>query len=144
MRGIFLLVLLFTAATAAPAASESASQIVRNIVSLFVEPDNEEAPYTVEQTFDEIEKRVYPARKWACTGEQVEQDSDDNGRMFWKLFNYIQVKDNGRKFWKFFNYIQGANTDERKMAMTVPVATSVAINGEEVRVEMFFRSINTY
>ncbi|XP_023346997.1 uncharacterized protein LOC111715841 isoform X5 [Eurytemora carolleeae] len=114
MRGIFLLVLLFTAATAAPAASESASQIVRNIVSLFVEPDNEEAPYTVEQTFDEIEKRVYPARKWACTGEQVEQDSDDNGRMFWKLFNYIQ----------------GANTDERKMAMTVPVATSVAINGE--------------
>ena len=36
----------------------------------------------------------------------MEQDSNDNGRMFWKLFNYIQVKDNGRMFWKLFNYIQ--------------------------------------
>jgi len=70
----------------------------------------EAAPYEVIRTLaDGVEERSYPAKKWACKSSQGDQSRSS--------------------FMSLFNYIEGANTQEMKVKMTVPVTTEADQDG---------------
>merc|ERR1712212_1457086 len=70
----------------------------------------EGAPYEVVRTMaDGVEERPYPAKKWACKSSQ----GDESRSSFMTLFNYIE----------------GANQQEEKIKMTVPVTTEADRDG---------------
>jgi len=123
MRFFVLLSALVCYTAASPAVFESAYQAVRSAVSLVSDDRYEEAPYTATEMGDQIQKRVYPGKKWACTKRTVSaDDTEENSGMFWKLFRYIQ----------------GANDQEMKIKMTVPVSTETVRNGNNMELEMCF------
>jgi len=70
----------------------------------------EQAEYTVVNTFDGYEERVYPTKNWACSSRTYDlKDADSASKeMFMNLFGYISGK---------------SNTQGTKIPMTVPVVT---------------------
>jgi len=71
------------------------------------------APYTVLETAPDYQVRRYPSTKWA-TVTMTRSPQTPN-----------------KSFMKLFGYISGANEDEAKISMTVPVSTKVTTLAEE-------------
>merc|ERR550534_431114 len=71
------------------------------------------APYTVLETATDYQVRRYPSMKWA-TVTMTRSPQTPN-----------------KSFMKLFGYISGANEDEAKISMTVPVSTKVTTLAEE-------------
>merc|ERR1712222_217399 len=71
------------------------------------------APYTVLETAADYQVRRYPSAKWATVTMTRSQQTPN------------------KSFMKLFGYISGANEDEAKISMTVPVATKVTAEEEE-------------
>jgi len=71
------------------------------------------APYTVLETAADYQVRRYPSTKWA-TVTMTRSPQTPN-----------------KSFMKLFGYIQGANEDEAKISMTVPVSTKVTTLTDE-------------
>jgi len=71
------------------------------------------APYTVLETAADYQVRRYPSMKWA-TVTMTRSPQTPN-----------------KSFMKLFGYISGANEDEAKISMTVPVSTKVTTLAEE-------------
>merc|ERR1719384_310609 len=89
-----------------------------NNVQAAEEPEKERsgyecAPYTVLETAPDYQVRRYPSTKWA-TVTMTRSPQTPN-----------------KSFMKLFGYISGANEDEAKISMTVPVATKVTAEEEE-------------
>jgi len=72
--------------------------------------EDENAPYTVIQKYDDFEERFYPGKIWVCT------------------------RNSGRRggFWKLFGYISGDNNRNQKIDMTVPAMFTYDEKGEEM------------
>jgi len=86
------------------------------------------APYTVLETAQEYQVRVYPSRKWATVVyEREEGDVHSTNPM---TRNWKEQKPN-KSFMKLFGYITGANEEGAKISMTVPVSTMVTTVEEE-------------
>jgi len=71
------------------------------------------APYTVLETAADYQVRRYPSMKWA-TVTMTRSPQTPN-----------------KSFMKLFGYISGANEDEAKISMTVPVSTKVTTLAEK-------------
>merc|ERR1712037_947541 len=71
------------------------------------------APYTVLETAEDYQVRRYPSMKWA-TVTMTRSPQTPN-----------------KSFMKLFGYISGANEDEAKISMTVPVSTKVTTLAEK-------------
>jgi len=71
------------------------------------------APYTVLETAADYQVRRYPSTKWATV----------------TMTRSLQTPN--KSFMKLFGYISGANEDEAKISMTVPVSTKVTTFAEE-------------
>jgi len=72
--------------------------------------EDENAPYTVIQKYDDFEERFYPGQIWVCT-----RNSGQRGG-----------------FWKLFGYISGDNNRNQKIDMTVPAMFTYNEKGEEM------------
>ncbi|XP_027221728.2 heme-binding protein 2 [Penaeus vannamei] len=73
----------------------------------------ESAPYTVVNSADTYEERVYPAQKWITTS----------------ILSISHDEATSITFYRLFDYIDGQNEDGMKIDMTAPVTTLV-IPGE--------------
>jgi len=106
----------------------------------------EQAPYTVVTTIDEtIEVRTYPTANWACTRGTMDYRNQTGGADDGVLgiFNYFtrdrSQDENGRLFWRLFRYIQGENEGNHKIEMTVPVITKMSIaDGQLTKLMCFY------
>lgn len=95
----------------------------------------EQAPYTVLQTINEsVEVRRYPSLYWACTEGTIDYQADAANDGVLGIFNYFtrdrSNDENGRLFWRLFRYIQGENENSQKIDMTVPVTTRMKMTKE--------------
>jgi len=123
MKSFIIASAFICCAVASPAVFESVGQAARSFASLLSDPEYGAAPYTSTDMGDQIMKRVYQEKKWACTTKTTtEEDMEGNSGMFWKLFGYIN----------------GGNDQELKIKMTVPVSTETVKSGNEVELEMCF------
>jgi len=109
MRGLILSVFAFMQASqGAPQGSLNDLQSGFNRVATTGEDEN--APYTVIQKYDDFEERFYPGQIWVCT-----RNSGQRGG-----------------FWKLFGYISGDNNRNQKIDMTVPARFTYDEKGEEM------------
>merc|ERR1712002_173991 len=77
-------------------------------------------PYTVTAELrGGLEERRYPASSWVCNKVTPDGTEEQNTKLFWPLFNYIQ----------------GKNVDKKKIPMTTPVTTTPSRGG---KLEMCF------
>jgi len=109
MRGLILSVFAFMQVSqGAPQGSLNDLQSGFNRVVTTGEDEN--APYTVIQKYDDFEERFYPGKIWVCT------------------------RNSGRRggFWKLFGYISGDNNRNQKIDMTVPAMFTYDEKGEEM------------
>lgn len=64
---------------------------------------------------------------WACTEGTIDYQADAANDGVLGIFNYFtrdrSNDENGRLFWRLFRYIQGENENSQKIDMTVPVTT---------------------
>merc|ERR1712122_193929 len=79
-------------------------EVLKSIVSEVV-GDIEQVPYTVLQKFDGYEMRRYPSVNWVCSEATYKMGRDSENNMFMTLFRYIS----------------GANVEQEKVDMTIPV-----------------------
>merc|ERR1719348_338975 len=71
-------------------------------------------PYTVTKELKEgLEERQYPIASWVCKQIVPDGTEEQNVRMFWPLFNYIQ----------------GNNAENKTIAMTTPVPIQLMPTG---------------
>merc|ERR1711962_443371 len=97
-------------------------EVLKSIVSEVV-GDIEQVPYTVLQKFDGYEMMRYPSVNWVCSEATYKLERDSENNMFMKLFRYIS----------------GANMEQEKVDMTIPVLTRMKmLENRMVNKEMCF------
>merc|ERR1712013_982442 len=97
-------------------------EVLKSIVSEVV-GDIEQVPYTVIQKFDGYEMRRYPSVNWVCSEATYKMGRDSKNNMFMKLFRYIS----------------GANVEQEKVDITIPVLTRMKmLENRMVNKEMCF------
>merc|ERR1712029_846126 len=109
MRGLILPVFAFMQVShGAPQGSLNDLQSGFNRIVTTGEDEN--APYTVIQKYDDFEERFYPGQIWVCT------------------------RNSGKRagFWKLFGYISGDNNRNQKIDMTVPAMFTYNEKDEEM------------
>merc|ERR1712011_8077 len=91
-------------------------EVLKSIVNEVV-GDIEQVPYTVIQEFDGYEMRRYPSVNWVCSEATYKMGRDSENNMFMKLFRYIS----------------GANVEQEKVDMTIPVLTKMKMLENRMR-----------
>merc|ERR1711872_1036171 len=114
------------------------------------ESGTEKVPYTTLKQFDGYEMRQYPSVKWACAELTYEREDteveEDEAVATLKALQEYQSKKRDRKnrpqtkmFMKLFRYISGVNKEQKEVAMTAPVLTSIKLLEEnQITKEMCF------
>ena len=85
------------------------------------------APYTILEKQEGYEVRKYPSRKWATV---MHEKHDFQGNNDMPMSKEWKQQPQNKSFMKLFGYISGANEDNAKISMTVPVSTKVSTEAQ--------------
>merc|ERR1712142_1133707 len=98
----------------------------------------EKVPFTVTETFDGYEKRIYPSITWACTemthetgrekeGMEISGSVENMRTMVQEMMRKKSWKNKPatKMFMKLFRYIGGLNDKSEKIEMTSPVLSKL-------------------